>query len=476
MNGDALASAVDLGRQIGAGGFGLVLVLVDLAALPRVEMVVDFLTQLRSSCEWNAPFVILLPHSAAAPLSVEVQFDVISHLVSAGVDDAVVGEPDGLHLACAVQTRVLRHNQYASTQKGAIDQQCHRATLLRNCIQKTMWAYLRVRLDTGIPDIDDDIMPGELTRIANYQRGAFLGAGAFGKVFIVEDLHDADNAHAEASTPHVIKSVPKSAISTMIGLKTLKNEIQVMRLLSSDTWQHPNIIKLYRVHHSETNIFLRMQCGGSQNLHQRLCSRDWPGPQPSVLMSSQKASSIISQCISVLKHMHLGANVAHRDMKPANMILSETDVGVVIKISDFGLAKVVKATKMSRGCCGTLPFMAPELVLEAWHDVYAADVWSMGIVFLEVLCFVHFVPQVVFNLRGRKCTSEHRKPLMETLYSCFNTPGRLSQFLGEYLRPELRDLRVSSTGLLEGGMLNVVLEERYTAQDIVDVVGERLDR
>lgn len=339
-------------------------------------------------------------------------------------------------------------------------------------MEKILWTYLRVRLETSIPDIDTSIAPGELTQIGTYERGIMLGKGSFGEVFTIEDVENPDD-----STNQVIKSVPKSGIN-MDGLKTLKNEILAMQLVTKQ-WQHRNIVQLFRVHHSHTHIFLRMEFGGPENLHRRLFNRDASGDQ-AIPLPLDRATSIISQCVAVLTHMHLGPMIAHRDIKPANITLTETDEGVVIKLVDFGLAKrVSKAGTKSRASCGTLPFMAPELVLEETHDVLAGDIWSMGVVFLEIFCFVHFVPCMIFKVQGGKCKGGDKTVMMERLRDYFQTPEKIPRLLDAHLRPELEDLLPHATSLM-GGMLKFSPDDRWSAKEIVflpdEVEVDRLDK
>lgn len=68
-------------------------------------------------------------------------------------------------------------------------------------------------------------------------------------------------------------------------------------------------------------------------------------------------------------------------------------------LTDFGLAKEFDENTRSNSLCGTLEYMAPEIVLGKGHDK-AADWWSVGILLFEMLtgkvsCFLHSSHQQV---------------------------------------------------------------------------------
>ena len=73
--------------------------------------------------------------------------------------------------------------------------------------------------------------------------------------------------------------------------------------------------------------------------------------------------------------------IIHRDLKPANVLVHEG----IFKICDFGFAKYFKELgKMSRTCVGTPMYMSPQALK---HKPYTnkSDIWSLGVVFYEML-------------------------------------------------------------------------------------------
>ncbi|KAA3453518.1 serine/threonine-protein kinase AtPK2/AtPK19-like isoform X2 [Gossypium australe] len=84
--------------------------------------------------------------------------------------------------------------------------------------------------------------------------------------------------------------------------------------------------------------------------------------------------------VSAVSHLHANG-IMHRDLKPENILL---DADGHVMLTDFGLAKEFDENTRSNSLCGTLEYMAPEIVLGKGHDK-AADWWSVGILLYEML-------------------------------------------------------------------------------------------
>jgi len=80
--------------------------------------------------------------------------------------------------------------------------------------------------------------------------------------------------------------------------------------------------------------------------------------------------------------------VAHRDIKPENLLLDATGH---VKITDFGVSDVFrmcweKTTHLSKGLCGSEPYIAPEQFEQKEYDARLVDVWACAV----VLYCMHF--------------------------------------------------------------------------------------
>jgi NIMA (never in mitosis gene a)-related kinase len=75
--------------------------------------------------------------------------------------------------------------------------------------------------------------------------------------------------------------------------------------------------------------------------------------------------------------------VAHRDIKPANFVLQEA--GAVMKLMDFGTAKQLMKTDMTKTNLGSPYYMDNQIHQKNKYNAFDADIWSMG-VFLYHMC------------------------------------------------------------------------------------------
>ncbi|RDB16782.1 putative serine/threonine-protein kinase fhkC [Hypsizygus marmoreus] len=102
-------------------------------------------------------------------------------------------------------------------------------------------------------------------------------------------------------------------------------------------------------------------------------------------LSEAMAQHITYQICDALSYIH-SEGVAHRDLKPENVLLTEDDPPVV-KVADFGLAKVVDSLTMLRTMCGTPSYLAPEVVRQENDEGYdnVVDSWSVGVIVFSML-------------------------------------------------------------------------------------------
>ncbi|XP_064424731.1 serine/threonine-protein kinase Chk1 [Latimeria chalumnae] len=188
-----------------------------------------------------------------------------------------------------------------------------------------------------------------------------LGEGAYGEVQL------AVNRQTEEAVAVKIVDMSRAADCP----ENIKKEICINKMLS-----HDSIVKFYG-HRREGNIqylFLEYCSGGE--LFDRI--------EPDVGMPEPAAHKFFQQLIAGVEYLH-SIGITHRDIKPENLLLDDKDN---LKISDFGLATVFKHNGRERQLkkmCGTLPYVAPELLKCKEFSAEPVDIWSCGIVLTAML-------------------------------------------------------------------------------------------
>jgi len=90
------------------------------------------------------------------------------------------------------------------------------------------------------------------------------------------------------------------------------------------------------------------------------------------------ARNLTKVLLKATRCMH-EAGVAHRDLKPQNLLLTSKEDDAHVKVTDFGFARRVHTPQSLTSRCGTPTFVAPEILKNIPHD-QSADLWSIGVI------------------------------------------------------------------------------------------------
>ncbi len=141
---------------------------------------------------------------------------------------------------------------------------------------------------------------------------------------------------------------------------------------------HPNIVSIYEFGHSGGTYYFLMEFVDGSTLRDVIQSHQ---------LQPQQALAIVPHLCDALQYAH-NQGVVHRDIKPENILLGKDGQ---VKIADFGLSRLLGAESQdetltgTHQVMGTLRYMAPEQ-LEGAHQVdHRADIYSLGVVFYEML-------------------------------------------------------------------------------------------
>lgn len=152
--------------------------------------------------------------------------------------------------------------------------------------------------------------------------------------------------------------------------------------------RHPNVVAVYDVGEADGQPYMSMEFLGGQSL------RAWTRQrlQTSTDCSMLTAANIIAEILAGLDAAHK-AGVVHRDLKPENVMLANepNDKGASLKILDFGVARAAGAGDTGATSLGTRGYMAPEQITAPDSAQPAADLYSLSVMFYELL--VGVLPQ-----------------------------------------------------------------------------------
>jgi predicted Ser/Thr protein kinase len=192
-----------------------------------------------------------------------------------------------------------------------------------------------------------------------------IGRGGMGAVY---------KARQPALNRFVALKVLPPAVARDAGFaERFNREAQALARLN-----HPNIVAVHDFGKAGPLHYLVMEFVDGTNLRE---------VERAGKLSPEQAMAIVPQICEALQFAH-NEGVVHRDIKPENILV---DTKGRVKITDFGIAKIlgVPAGRISltgaRDVVGTPHYMAPEQIERPQEVDHRADIYSLGVVFYEML-------------------------------------------------------------------------------------------
>lgn len=209
---------------------------------------------------------------------------------------------------------------------------------------------------TGLPVVGDEIA-------GKYRIEGVLGQGGMGAVFVARNALTGKRVAIKWLLPEHKASVTR---------ERLLREAQIAASID-----HPNVVDIYDVGEHQDGLFLVMEYLRGRSLAEVMAERGRLDP-----------AELIALLVPAMRGVHAAhlAGVIHRDLKPDNIILSESDGHIVPKVLDFGVSKTNGASAVPNSSLtrtgalvGTPHYMALEQVdgsnaIDARTDVYAFGV------------------------------------------------------------------------------------------------------
>lgn len=160
--------------------------------------------------------------------------------------------------------------------------------------------------------------------------GKKLGSGACGTVFLVYEYR--------TCKMFALKHIKKNQLMDYKTDKSL-NEARIMKSLT-----HPCIVKMHDILESSDSVYITLELMKGGELLTRI--------QKMRCLSETNSKIFFYQMCHAIKYLH-DQKITHRDLKPDNILLESSEENTLLKISDFGLSKLVKNNSVLRTLCGT---------------------------------------------------------------------------------------------------------------------------
>jgi serine/threonine protein kinase len=192
-----------------------------------------------------------------------------------------------------------------------------------------------------------------------------LGQGGMGVVYKARQRH--------LNRLVAVKILPPSVGSDPAFAERFTREAQALAQLN-----HPNIVQVYDFGRTDEFFYFVMEFVDGVNLRALIHGQR---------LEPEQALKIVPQICDALQFAH-DEGIVHRDIKPENILIDKKGR---VKIADFGLAKLLGRAHEELSLTGTgqlmgtLGYMAPEQLQQAHSVDHRADIYSLGVVFYEML-------------------------------------------------------------------------------------------
>mmetsp|Transcript_59545 Transcript_59545/g.184771 ORF Transcript_59545/g.184771 Transcript_59545/m.184771 type:complete len:598 (+) Transcript_59545:87-1880(+) len=337
----------------------------------------------------------------------EVEMQRARSLFAAGADD--VETLYDAEIACGFQIQVAfmrteimsrRACKIASREAGA--QQKQMAKKLESTLQHRLLWDLPSTVLENIPAMDSSL---DECFSLDSQVGEYRVTGRA----VASSSHTLVRAEHPLHGDCALKIIAKQSVKSVHRLLGVNSEMGILQNFPP----HPNVARAHSAFHGRATIITAINYCGDLSLQRYAFltlneSTNGSFPPDVVASFSRQEAAAVAHLHSFL--------VCHRDLKPSSFIISND--GALLRLADFILSSMVcSPDQRFRNCCGSLPFVAPEVLrlqLQGassrlpGYSGFKADVWSLAVNFVDLGCGIYAVERSLDWIPNLPSTVEQR--------------------------------------------------------------------
>jgi len=277
--------------------------------------------------------------------------------------------------------------------------------------------------------------------LGKYKILSALGSGGFGTVYLAEDTWI--NKKVALKVPH----------RQNLNFSELLREPRLLAALD-----HPNIVSITTAEKQDNIFFIVMEYVPGETLETVIATDG--------RLEIDRALDYTVQITRAVEHAH-AHGVIHRDLRPANVLVSESGT---LKVADFGTSRFLEIAAHGTTIIGSPPYMAPEQF--RGEAVFASDLYSLGITVYQMLTGVlpydTPAPGDLEKLRRGELVRPPR--LLNTVI-----PKRLDDVVMKALSPEVTD-RYQRAGEVLADLDEIRAQRRITPASASPASPDGLER
>jgi calcium/calmodulin-dependent protein kinase I len=194
-----------------------------------------------------------------------------------------------------------------------------------------------------------------------YEIKEVIGKGAFS---VVKKC-----VHKKTGKEYAVKVVFKKRAADKKDM--IETEVNIFKQVD-----HPNVIKMHEMFDTKNRLYLVCELVTGGELFDRIIEKG--------SYTESEARQVVKDMIMGIEYLH-SLGIVHRDLKPENLLFSDPSPKASLKVTDFGLSKVMEnSSTVLQTQCGTPAYVAPEVLLGEGYGP-EVDMWGVGVIIYIIL-------------------------------------------------------------------------------------------